>query len=70
MKENLYTTYIEAMKKFNDVRKVFYKGDFPAATWVQIKHLLFMADSKLEVELIAHLPKWKTGYWQGDKHWS
>lgn len=55
VKENLYTTDIEAMKKYNDVRKAFYKGDFPAATWVQISRL-FMADAKLEVELIAHLP--------------
>ncbi len=56
VKENLYTTDIEAMKKYNDTRKAFYKGDFPAATWVQISRL-FMADAKLEVELIAHLPK-------------
>lgn len=55
VKENLYTTDIEAMKKYNDARKVFYKGDFPAATWTQITRL-FMADAKLEVELIAHLP--------------
>lgn len=32
VKENLYTTDIEAMKKYNDARKKFYKGDFPAAT--------------------------------------
>lgn len=56
VKENLYTTDIEAMKKFNDARKAFYKGDFPAATWTQITRL-FMAEAKLEVELIAHLPK-------------
>ncbi|MEP7373309.1 MAG: RidA family protein [Chitinophagaceae bacterium] len=56
VKENLYTTDIEAMKKYNDTRKVFYKGDFPAATWVQINRL-FNPDAKLEVELIAHLPK-------------
>lgn len=55
IKENLYTTDIEAMKTHNDARKAFYKGDFPAATWVQISRL-FMADAKLEVELIAHLP--------------
>ncbi len=55
VKENLYTTDIEAMKKYNEARKVFYKGDFPAATWVQISRL-YMADAKLEVELIAHLP--------------
>ncbi|HEU4860934.1 MAG TPA: RidA family protein [Chitinophagaceae bacterium] len=56
VKENLFTTDIEAMKKYNHARKAFYKGDFPAATWTQITRL-FMADAKLEVELIAHLPK-------------
>jgi len=56
VKENLYTTDMEAIKKYSDARKVFYKGDFPAATWVQISRL-FMSEAKLEVELIAHLPK-------------
>lgn len=56
VKENLYTTDMEAMKKYNDARKVFYNGDYPAATWMGVSRL-FMADAKLEVELIAHLPK-------------
>lgn len=56
VKENLYTTDIETMKKYNSIRKVFYNGDFPAATWVQISRL-YMSESKLEVELTAHLPK-------------
>jgi enamine deaminase RidA (YjgF/YER057c/UK114 family) len=56
IKENLYTTDIEAMKTHNAARKAFYKGDFPAATWVQISRL-FTADAKLEIELIAYLPK-------------
>ena len=55
VKENLYTTNIEAMKLHNVARKAFYKGDFPAATWVQISRL-FMADAKLEIELVAYLP--------------
>jgi enamine deaminase RidA (YjgF/YER057c/UK114 family) len=55
VKENLYTTDIEAMKKYNESRKVFYRGDFPAATWIQVNRL-FMHDARLEVELIAHLP--------------
>lgn len=58
VKENLYTTDIEAMKLNNGARKAFYKGDFPAATWVQISRL-FMPDAKLEVELVAHLPEGK-----------
>ena len=56
VKENLYTTDMEAMKRYNDARKVFYKGDFPAATWVQIPRL-YLADARLEIELIAYLPK-------------
>lgn len=56
VKENLYTTDIEAMKKYNDARKVFYQGDFPAATWVQISRL-YMHDARLEIELVAHLTK-------------
>ena len=55
VKENLYTTDIEAMKKYNYVRKEFYKGDFPATTWVQVVRL-FMPEAKLEVELVAVLP--------------
>jgi len=55
VKENLYTTDIETMKKYNDVRKKFYNNDFPAATWIQVQRL-YMSDAKLEVELIAHLP--------------
>jgi 2-iminobutanoate/2-iminopropanoate deaminase len=56
VKENLYTTDIETMKKYNGARKAFYKKDFPAATWVQVVRL-YMPEAKLEVELVAHLPK-------------
>jgi 2-iminobutanoate/2-iminopropanoate deaminase len=56
VKENLYTTDMEAMKKYNYARKEFYKNDFPAATWVQVARL-FMHDARLEVELIAHFPQ-------------
>lgn len=55
VKENLYTTDVETMKRNNASRKKFYNGDFPAATWVQIDRL-FMESAKLEVEIIAHLP--------------
>lgn len=58
VKENLYTTDIEAMKTHNEARKKMYKGDYPAATWVQISRL-YMPDAKLEIEVIAHLPKEK-----------
>ncbi|SDF91174.1 Enamine deaminase RidA, house cleaning of reactive enamine intermediates, YjgF/YER057c/UK114 family [Pedobacter terrae] len=56
VKENLFTTDMETMKKYNYAKKKFYAGDFPAATWIQVERL-YMPDAKLEVELIAHLPK-------------
>ena len=56
VKENLYTTDMEAMKKYNSARKAFYNGDYPAATWMQVSRL-FLHDARLEVELIAYLPK-------------
>lgn len=55
VKETLFTTDIEAVKQANHVRKPFYKGDFPSATWVQITRL-YMAEVTIEVELVAHLP--------------
>ena len=55
VKENLYTTDIEAMKQYNYVRKAYYKSDFPAATWVQISRL-YVAEARLEIELVAMLP--------------
>ena len=58
VKENLYTTDMEAVKANNSVRKAFYGGDYPAATWVQISRLYDgRPDAQIEVELIAHLPK-------------
>ena len=56
VKENLYTTDIEAVKANNHIRKTFYNGDYPAATWVQISRL-YMPQATLEIELVAHLPK-------------
>ncbi|GAA4273041.1 RidA family protein [Aquimarina gracilis] len=54
VKETLYTTDIEAMKKYNDARKAFYQGDYPAASWVQISRL-YEPNAKLEVDLIAEI---------------
>jgi len=44
------------MKKYNGTRKGFYNKDFPAANWIQVQRL-DEPDAKLEVELIAHLPR-------------
>jgi len=58
VKETLFTTDIDAVKGNNSIRKAFYDGDFPAATWVQISRLFSARpDVQIEVELIAHLPK-------------
>jgi len=58
VKEILFTTDIDAVKGNNSIRKAFYDGDFPAATWVQISRLFSARpDVQIEVELIAHLPK-------------
>lgn len=55
VKENLYTLNIDSMKYYGYIRKPFYKGDYPAATWVQVSRL-FTPDRMLEVELVAELP--------------
>jgi len=56
VKETLYTTDIEAVKASNSIRKAFYRGDFPAATWTQISRL-YMPSALVEVEVIAHIPR-------------
>ena len=61
VKETLFTTDIEAVKQNNDVRKPFFKGDFPAATWVQISRL-YMPTALVEVEVIAHVPRKAASY--------
>ena len=54
VKENLYTTDLDAVKANNAVRMKFYNGEFPAATWVQVDRL-FQPEYNLEVEVIAIL---------------
>lgn len=54
VKETLYTTDIEEMKKHNNARKKFYQGDYPAASWVQVSKL-YEPNAKLEVDLIAEI---------------
>jgi 2-iminobutanoate/2-iminopropanoate deaminase len=56
VKETLYTTDIAGVEQHNAARKAYYKGDFPAASWVQITRLL-MPQAMVEIEVIAHLPK-------------
>ena len=56
LKENAYTTNIEALKANQELRKKYYGKDFPAATWVQVARL-FTPELVLEVELVAVFPE-------------
>jgi enamine deaminase RidA (YjgF/YER057c/UK114 family) len=56
VKENVYTTDLDAFKASKEIRKTFYGGALPAATWVQVQRL-YLASFVLEVELIAEYPK-------------
>jgi 2-iminobutanoate/2-iminopropanoate deaminase len=56
VKENVYTTQLDALKANQPLRNTYYGKDFPAATWVQIARL-YGADHVLEVELIAVFPE-------------
>lgn len=55
VKENAFTTDIDALKSANEVRKAYYGTDFQAATWIQISRL-FSPQHVLEVEVIAVFP--------------
>ena len=55
VKETVYTTDIEALKKCIPDRKTFFKDSkYPAATWVEVRRL-FDPAHLLEVDLIAQL---------------
>jgi enamine deaminase RidA (YjgF/YER057c/UK114 family) len=56
VKENVYTTDLDAFKASKEIRKTFYAGSLPAATWVQVQRL-YQPSFVLEVELIAEYPK-------------
>lgn len=54
VKENVYTTDIDAFIKAKEIRKTYYGADFPAATWVQVQRLYEPTDV-VEVELTARI---------------
>jgi enamine deaminase RidA (YjgF/YER057c/UK114 family) len=56
VKENVYTRDLDAFIAAGDVRKGFYAGAKPAATWVQVDRL-FRPEYVLEVELVATIPR-------------
>jgi len=55
VKENVYTTDLDAFEGSKDIRKAFYGEALPAATWVQVQRL-FLPSLVVEVELIAEYP--------------
>jgi len=54
VKENLYAIALDSVIKYKDVRKLYYKNDFPAATWVQVSRL-YNEGLVVEVEVVAVL---------------
>ena len=54
VKETVYTTDMEAWKKMIPIRKTWYKGDYPTASWVEVKGL-FVPEAKLEIEVMAQV---------------
>ena len=56
VKENVYTTNLDALKANQALRRSYYGKDFPAATWVQVQRL-YLPDHVIEVELIAVFPE-------------
>jgi 2-iminobutanoate/2-iminopropanoate deaminase len=55
VKENVFTTDLDAFKSQEALRRKYYNADFPAATWVQVDRL-YNPELTVEVELIAELP--------------
>lgn len=55
VKENIYTTDLDALKANLPLRREFYGKDFSAATWVQVARL-YEPNDVIEVELIAIFP--------------
>lgn len=56
VKETVYTTDLDAFTANAGLRKPFYGGTYPAATWVQVQRLYDPA-YVLEVELVARVPE-------------
>ncbi len=54
VKENAYTTQIDELIKNQELRKQFYKNDYPSSTWTEIKRL-YVPDTILEIEFVAEV---------------
>ena len=58
VKENIYTTDLEALKAARGIRSSYYSGNWPAATWVQVNRL-YNEGIVVEVELVVYAPREK-----------
>ena len=54
IKENVYTTDLDGFIENQELRKQFYAGEFPAATWVQVQRL-YRPAYVVEIELTARM---------------
>ena len=55
VKENLYSTALDSVIKYKDIRRKYYGDDFPSATWIEVKRL-YDPGLVVEVEVIAVIP--------------
>ena len=58
VKENVFTTDMDALTKNAHVRLPFYDNHYPAASWIGVQRL-FTPDLVIEVELVATFPEGK-----------
>ena len=54
VKENVFTTDLDAFKASEEIRKEYYGTECPAGTWVQVQRLYL---PKFVVEVLAVFPK-------------
>lgn len=54
VKETVFAVDLQDFIKHQDLRKPYFKGDYPAATWVEVRGL-YLPEFKIEVEVIAEL---------------
>jgi 2-iminobutanoate/2-iminopropanoate deaminase len=56
VKENVFTTDLDAFKASKEIQKEYYGMECPAGTWVQVQRL-YLPKFVVEVELVAVFPK-------------
>ena len=56
VKENVFTTDLDAFIREKELRKEFYGHQLPAATWVQVQRL-YVPSLVVEIEVTAEYPK-------------